>query len=173
MDRQKIIEKRIKMTADEVQTLSNLAQKNLVSLECFKMAESVMIYLPIQNEVAVDMILQCCVGKKVFAPRVIGNGIMEATELSGDTQKGKFGIDEPVGAAYTGDIDLYIVPGVFFSEKGERIGRGAGYYDRFLKGRSGVKAGLCYSFQIDSTIQTNETDVAMDFVVTDGGVFNI
>ncbi|MBQ7718439.1 MAG: 5-formyltetrahydrofolate cyclo-ligase [Clostridia bacterium] len=173
MNRQIIIEKRLKMTADEVKILSERAQKNLILLDVFSSARSVMIYFPIQNEVAVDMILDRCEGKKVFAPRVIGNGIMEAVELSGKIKKGKFGIEEPVGAAYTGGIDLYIVPGVIFSEMGDRVGRGAGYYDRFLKGRSGVKVGLCYSFQTDNTVKTNETDVAMDIVVTDEGVFNL
>ena len=172
MNRQEMIEKRLRMPANEVIVRSNLAQKNLVSLECFKMARRVMLYLPIQNETDTNIILSRCIAKRVFAPRVLGSGIMEAAELFNNTQKGALGIEEPIGEAYTGDIDLYVVPGVFFSENGARTGRGKGYYDRFLAGKRGIKIGLCYSFQIDNNIETKETDVAMDFVVTDEGVFN-
>lgn len=173
MNRREMIAKRMEMTEDEVLFRSKLAQKSLISLACFKTAESVMLYLPIQNETATDIILKSCNAKRVYAPRVLDGGKMEAVELGAGTEKGAFGIEEPSGKAYTGDIDLYIVPGVFFSENGARVGRGKGYYDRFLKDRKGIKIGLCYDFQIDNGIRIKETDVMMDIVVTDKGVFNV
>ena len=171
MNRDEMIKKRLSMPEEEVLERSYLAQERLLSLECFKMAKRIMIYMPIQNEVSTERILIRSVAQRFFAPRIVRDGEMEAVELLGSTVRGTFGIEEPTGKAYCGDIDLFVVPGLFFSEKGARVGRGKGYYDNFLKGRKGIKAGLCYSFQIDNTISTKETDVPMDFVVTDKGVF--
>ena len=171
MTRSEIIEKRKALSDAEVKHLSFEAQNRLCAMECFKMAKSVMLYIPIENETATYVILSRCIAKKVYAPRITGDGEMVAADISDGMKKGKFGIEEPVGRDYDSNIDLYVVPGVIFSENGARVGRGKGYYDRFLAGKRGVKIGLCYSFQMQNDIQMKNTDIFMDFVVNDKGVY--
>lgn len=65
-----------------------------------------------------------------------------------------------------GSIDAVIVPGLAFDFNGDRLGYGAGYYDRFLKGFTGLKIGLCYEQQVVKKILAQEHDVKMDYILT-------
>ena len=63
-------------------------------------------------------------------------------------------------------IDLAIVPGMAFDPQGHRLGRGRGYYDRFLPLiPQAYKIGLCFPFQLVGNVPTEPTDIAMDEVV--------
>ncbi|MCF0205812.1 MAG: 5-formyltetrahydrofolate cyclo-ligase, partial [Bacteroidales bacterium] len=65
------------------------------------------------------------------------------------------------------DFDLIIVPGVAFDRNGNRLGRGRGYYDRFLcKYPKVEKIGICFDFQLLEEIPTEPTDIRMDKVVS-------
>jgi len=91
--------------------------------------------------------------------------------------KGKLGILEPVvgqSEAVTRDeIDLVLVPGIGFDRRGHRLGYGAGYYDRWLKGQAVSKVGVAFMEQIYNEGFKAEThDVAMDWVVTDQFILN-
>ena len=79
-------------------------------------------------------------------------------------------IEEPTGDETTdiNAIELIIVPGVAYDRRGNRIGRGKGYYDRLLSSTSATKIGVGYDFQlIGEDIPAEEHDVAMDIVITD------
>lgn len=67
----------------------------------------------------------------------------------------------------TSDVDLFIVPGVAFDRKGNRLGRGSGYYDRLLTGIGVPKIGLAYSFQIVAEVPHSSYDVPMTMVITE------
>ena len=84
---------------------------------------------------------------------------------------GRFGIREPAGgeAVEPGGIDLVLVPGVAFSRAGVRVGRGAGFYDRFLAGTPATRVGVCFREQIVECAKGEAHDVPMDAIVTDGG----
>ncbi len=84
-------------------------------------------------------------GKKVLLPRVEGDIIVPVSY--GETTVGAYGIEEPVGVPYQGDIDVIVAPLLAVNGRGYRIGYGKGYYDRFFKGSSALKVGLGYSFQ--------------------------
>ena len=59
------------------------------------------------------------------------------------------GVPEPQTPTWKGPIDLMLVPGVVFDHHCHRIGRGGGYYDKFLRKHPGVKKfGICYAFQL-------------------------
>ena len=89
-------------------------------------------------------------------------------------QADSFGIKEPVGEIYNGDIDLIIVPGVVFDREGNRIGYGRGYYDRFLKLYPRVrKISLAYEFQILDRLEVEEHDEKIDVIVTKNNIRRI
>lgn len=64
-----------------------------------------------------------------------------------------------------------LVPGLAFSRDGNRLGRGAGFYDRYLAGFAGMKIGLCFEEQVLSNVVTENHDIAVDCVITDENIF--
>ena len=68
--------------------------------------------------------------------------------------------------------DILIIPGLSFSEKGERLGRGKAFYDHYLENFSGPKVGVCFDLQVLEELPTEEHDRLMDFVVTEARVIN-
>ena len=109
--------------------------------------------------------------KSVVVPKVIGRDLelQQITSLS-DVGPGTFGILEPKPACPFVDptlVDVFIVPGVMFDRKGNRRGRGKGYYDRLLKGAKALKIGLAYSFQIVPRLPRKQYDIPMDIVITE------
>jgi 5-formyltetrahydrofolate cyclo-ligase len=80
---------------------------------------------------------------------------------------GRFGIREPAPGPGLGQLDLIVVPGLAFTDEGSRLGRGAGFYDRFLSTVPGttLKIGVCFEFQRLSEIPHESHDVKMDTIV--------
>ena len=70
--------------------------------------------------------------------------------------------------AIFGPIDLVLVPGIAFTREGARIGRGAGFFDRFLVHRAAraIKIGIAFSFQIVESFPLERHDVKLDLVVS-------
>jgi 5-formyltetrahydrofolate cyclo-ligase len=88
---------------------------------------------------------------------------------------GSFGIQEPPPDAPvcpTGEIDLFLCPGMAFTTDGIRLGRGKGYYDRALAGGSpeATKVGVCFGEQLMAELPSEPHDLAMDFLATPAGV---
>ena len=75
---------------------------------------------------------------------------------------------EPVGKPFTAfkEIDVAVVPGMSFDMRGNRLGRGKGYYDRFLpKIPQAYKIGVCFPFQKLPGIPADENDMKVDEVI--------
>jgi 5-formyltetrahydrofolate cyclo-ligase len=68
-------------------------------------------------------------------------------------------------------VDLFIVPGVAFDKKGNRLGRGRGFYDRLLKGVTVPKIGLAYEIQMVAKVPVTSYDIPMDIVVTETMIY--
>lgn len=68
---------------------------------------------------------------------------------------------------------IIIVPGLGFTSDGARLGRGKGFYDRYLEDSSVIKIGIGFEMQIEQDIPTDPHDVRMDFVVTDQKIYKI
>lgn len=89
-------------------------------------------------------------------------------------EAGAYGIMEPEGPAFTAydDIDLIIIPGLAFDVKHNRLGRGKGYYDRFLQQMQQMrqthayKIGVCFHHQLVDSIPVTAYDIPMDEVVS-------
>lgn len=88
---------------------------------------------------------------------------------------GSFGIQEPPEdspVCATGEIDLFLCPGMAFSNQGARLGRGKGYYDRAMEHANpeSTKVGVCFLEQISQAIPTDPHDLPMDFLATPTGI---
>lgn len=68
---------------------------------------------------------------------------------------------------------VIIVPGLGFSSDGSRLGRGKGFYDRYLESSTAIKIGICFEAQLEQNIPTDPHDIKMDFVVTDQRILKI
>lgn len=139
------------MSKEQVQEQSALIIAQLEQMSAFKEAKTVLLYYPIHNEVDLRPLLAKYAGQKTLLLPVTHRRSMEVRPYDGEDmmRKGHFGIPEPQTSTYKGRIDLIVVPGVAFDRHCHRIGRGGGYYDRFLlKHPASVKIGVCYDFQL-------------------------
>lgn len=153
--RKQILQLRKKLSAEEITILSDKINKKLISLDIFKKSKTIALYVPIKNEVDVRPLFKC-EGKRFVFPRV-ENGTKKLTfyeaKSPDDFEKGSFNIPEPKTTLNKVDIeniDLFLVPGVAFSEKCERIGYGGGFYDTTLKykNKNARTLGVAFDFQI-------------------------
>jgi len=178
--RKQILEVRKKLSNDEVCRFSEKIFSNLRKNNFFNNSANVMVYLDFKNEVKTDPIISYCIqhGKKVHIPICIPEThelcISRITSLT-ELQSGHFGIKEPMPEylrlSNSSLIDLVLVPGVAFDSAGNRIGFGAGYYDRFMKRLrpDAIKAALAYSFQVADLVPRDEFDIPADYIVTEKG----
>ncbi len=68
--------------------------------------------------------------------------------------------------------DLILVPGLAFGQKGQRLGRGKGFYDKYLSQYRGIKVGVCFSLQLEQEIPTEEHDEFLDYIITEDKIIN-
>jgi 5-formyltetrahydrofolate cyclo-ligase len=152
---------------------SSQIKNKLFRSRVFKKAKTVMFYMSFGGEVdTVDMIKAAQkLGKIVVVPVCGGNRMMSPCVLKdkGSFLRGPYGIREPAlkKPVNLKSLDLVLVPGLAFDKKGRRLGRGKGYYDRFLSkiSRHSISIGLAYDFQILPCIPTTKYDVDVHKVV--------
>jgi 5-formyltetrahydrofolate cyclo-ligase len=158
-------------------------QARLREWDMWKDAKTVALFCGKPDELDTEAIVRGALaeGKVVLLPRVtsgtVGAGRMEMVairDFDRDLEEGAFGILEPArelsAAAEAGapEPDLILVPGAAFDERGGRVGRGKGYYDRYLDGRAAPRAGLAYEAQIvRKKLPLEAHDQLLDALVTE------
>lgn len=162
-------------TTNELKDLSLPIVRKLLELSVIKKAKTVMLYCSLPDEVYTTDLLHILKqkGKEIVLPVVTSNTEMELRRYTADSDlhTGSFGIPEPCGERFTDieKIDVAVIPGMGFDSKGNRMGRGKGYYDRFLEnGRHIYKIGICFPFQMFDEIPVDENDIPMDLVLNNG-----
>jgi len=172
-----IFEKRKKISEKELKEKNKKIIENLSSLKEFQEAKNILFYVSCNNEVDTqEIIKELLKEKNIIIPYTIKNKptiflseLKDFVELIPKT----FGILEPkekyIREFGKEKLDLVIVPGTVFDKKGNRIGYGFGYYDRFLKTikKDVLKIGLAFDFQLVDNIPREEHDVPLDVVVTE------
>lgn len=156
---------------------SAAACRLLCAQDEYRRADVVMLFLAGPEDVdARHVALQAWAdGKTVLAPRVSWDQRrmmpVEIQSLVSGVEARAMGIREPVDGmpAPIADIDLVVVPGLGFDSAGNRLGRGRGFYDRFLSHPEyrGVSCGLGLEEQVVETIPVGPSDVRIDMLVTD------
>ena len=154
------------------------ACSRLTALEVFQHASVVMLYMPLTSEIDLTSIAIRCfqTGKTVCVPRVDWQRRdmepMEVTSFDDHVMEvDEHGLRMPRSGAPVPPtlLDLVVVPGLAFSADGHRLGRGGGYYDRFLSRlrRTVTTIGLAFDVQITDEVPVDGGDVSVDIVVTD------
>lgn len=166
------------LTPSEQARLSALASGHLI--ERYGEKKPVMGYLALPGEIDPGgaMALWRSRGVVVCAPRVDWETRqMTAAALSGDRRDlalTRHGLLEPGPKAQTvpiGELGAVIVPGIAFTSDGKRLGRGGGFYDRFLSRLSGgtLRIGLVFSCQMVDELPVESHDEGVDIVITEDG----
>lgn len=152
---------------------SRLIKSRLFRNRIFRHAKTVMFYMSCGGEVQTESMITDAqkLGKRVVVPVCGKNGVLRPCLLKDGAalRQGPYGIREPADKKPldTRSLDLVIVPGVAFDRSGRRLGRGKGYYDRFLHTipKRIVSIGLAYDFQIMPTVPTTCHDVDVHTVL--------
>ena len=176
LEKKKILRKIIKVrvsaiSAEEKAKREKLLLDNLFSMPEFLAANTVMLFANLPDEIGTFSLIDKCIamGKKVFLP-VINGDDMTACEFKGEYKIGKYDIKEPLtphsSLLTPNSIDFILVPGVAFSPNGYRLGRGKGYYDKFLSKYSNLfTVGVCFREQFYLDIPTELHDIPMQKVI--------
>jgi 5-formyltetrahydrofolate cyclo-ligase len=134
-------------------------------------AKVILAYYSLPDEVDTHVLIHELVaeGKTVLLPKVLDDTTMELRRYTGpqDLSEGAFHIMEPMGVPFTdlSQIDVALIPGIAFDSQGHRLGRGKGYYDRFLTAYTGKTLGICFDFQKVAEVPVDAHDVAVDRIV--------
>ena len=143
--------------------------ERLEKTAAFLLADRIMMYHSLPDELSTHDFLRKWAGKKRFyLPRVNGVHLEVLPYEERRLELGSFHIEEPTGNEITdpSEIELVVVPAVAYDRKGKRLGRGKGFYDRFLTHTKATKVGVGYEFQLVDELPSEPHDVAMDMVIT-------
>ena len=169
--RRAIRERKRAMTEEEIVERSNALAEKFYHTPAYQAASTIYGYLPYNQEVRTAPMLQRALddGKRVAVPKVYGEE-MRFIYLEDLTQvsKGYAGIPEPIADAPVAEDKqaLVLMPGLAFDPQGHRIGYGGGFYDKFLaKEPHHPTLALCYEFQMQAHLDTEEFDIPVDTVL--------
>ncbi|MFA5236660.1 MAG: 5-formyltetrahydrofolate cyclo-ligase [Methanoregula sp.] len=141
--------------------------------------ETVMAYTSKEKEVNTVPLITSLLerGNPVIVPIIVKEDVSLRLSYLRDLSAlvpSTFGVPEPIGSEISArgeEVDTIILPMLGFDRAGGRIGYGAGYYDRFLEKYPGLrKIGIAFSCQEMPGLPLDETDVRMDYIVTDEGI---
>lgn len=170
--------------ASQLVAWARSAAAHMLSLPEWQEARTIFLFLHMpRGELPTSELATAAIeaGKRVAAPVITGRGIMEAHAFEDLSQvtPGAFGIRAPDPSRHPlvppSEIDLVVVPGLAFDRHGFRLGRGGGYYDRYL-GRlstATVKVGWTAQPFLFDRLPIHPHDVPVDVIVTDQEVHRV
>ena len=154
---------------------SGLICGRVMRMELFKRAEGILTYVPLPGEVSTLPLIRGTwqAGKTVAVPRVTEEGLVfSAIRSLDELEEGAFHVMEPRESAPADFAGFpVILPGLAFDGRGNRIGYGRGYYDRYLAARPGHPlVALSFDFAVLQEVPSTSEDVRADLIVTESGV---
>jgi 5-formyltetrahydrofolate cyclo-ligase len=175
--RRKLLNCLLAIAPEQRSERSRKACRNLVSTEQFQGASTVMMFLSLPHEVDTsEAILHAWqLGKAIAVPKISWQQrhmipvLINSLETGFST--GVCGLRNPVAGLPVpfGQIDLVVAPGLGFDKKGNRLGRGGSYYDRFFANEElkAARCGLGFAEQLVDSIPVTEHDEPVEILVTD------
>lgn len=162
---------------DYVEEVSRAVCRQILESRLFLQSQTVFGYLSFEKEISVDAVLREALrlGKTVLVPRILSRTEMQAAVLHTleDLPLDRYGIrtvPEPPELAAPDGPDLILVPGAGFTEDGCRMGRGAGYYDRFLARAHGFTLGITCEKLLWSRLPCEPHDRKVEGLVTENRI---
>lgn len=180
--RQKLLECLLSLTKNEIKRRSKEVEDRLSELPIYKQAKVIMVYYPLKGEVDILRKIKKDLGSKRFCFPVMdleakNLRIFEIANLDEDFCVGAWGVMQPdtekAKEVNIKEIDVVIVPGLAFDKQRNRLGRGSGFYDRFLQDITSPtkKVGIAFEFQILENLPTNLSwDQKVDIIVTENSI---
>ena len=159
------------MTEEMICRKSEDLTRQFLETEQYRSARSIYGYLPYNQEVRTVPMLEQALrdGKRVAVPKCYDDEMrfIWMEDLS-QVEKGYAGIPEPIADGPIADDEtaLVLMPGMAFDREGHRIGYGGGFYDKFLARETNHPTlALCYDFQMQEHLETEEFDIPVDKVL--------
>ena len=158
----------IRIRPEEREKASSAIYDRIKSFEAWQNAQTVLLFASLPDEPDVMRLFER--SKRVCFPRFKADRGYESAivERIQDLVVGKFGIQEPpleADEVNALDIDITLVPGLAFDEACNRLGRGRGFYDRWLPQISGIKIGIGFDHQLIESVPTETHDHQLEMVV--------
>jgi 5-formyltetrahydrofolate cyclo-ligase len=158
----------------DMPALSRVLIERLFDQPEFQQARNVLLYLATPDEVSVEQIALRGLDKRWYVPRCLPRRQLAVHEFHGAASVlrwGAYGIREPVPEtpqACADQLDLVLVPALFYAEDGGRLGYGGGYFDRFLPSTPATctRIGLIPDALVVETLPAEPWDERVDIVVT-------
>jgi 5-formyltetrahydrofolate cyclo-ligase len=164
----------------QVRTASAAVWERLSVLAPFASAEWLLAYVSIGHEVDTQGLIRqlLALGKRLCVPKFDEAGqryvASELLDFDSELAVRRFKILEPkpevVRHVESARIDALLVPGLAFDKRGNRLGRGMGFFDAILRDARGAKIALAHDFQVVSEVPVEPHDVGVDFIVTEARV---
>jgi len=166
----------------EVRSIKGQAIARLLeSTDLFQDADHILFYYAFGSEVDTLPIINKWIGeKKVYLPKLDEKGVLVALPFTGfeTLNKNVYQIPEPIdhktGKRFEKKLDLIIIPGVAFDDRGHRMGMGKGYYDRYLAANPNIpRIALCYQEQMLDEVPKADYDENVDLIITDRKIYTV
>lgn len=166
---------------DDRRRMSDLLIGKLLADKQYQSANTILVYAAMPTEASLDPLIEAALadGKRVCVPMIDWErksmAAAEIHNLDTDLVVGRYGVRTPVEGCLLvepDDIDLILIPGLGFDRGMNRLGRGAGFYDRMIEAFSPPRpplVGVCFETQIIAKVPTEAHDFPMDRVITENG----
>ena len=181
--RRRILTLRRAHSFPQIEKKSREIEKNLSSFCVFNNAKVIVFYLALKDEVQTEYMIKKDLkeGKTILVPFINFRERKIFPSKLKDYDKeliqGRWGILGPARDFYRpfplNLIDVIIVPGVAFDKKGNRLGFGKGFYDKFLKKVSSqVTISLAFELQLVEAVPVQSHDIPVDYIITERRIIN-
>ncbi len=173
--RKNIIKKRDELDKEAKKFMDDKIIEKLINSEEYKKARGIFTYIGFGSEIDTKIIIKDALklGKQVYVPKIFNKEmLLIRIDSLENLVKSSYGILEPIGEENDFDIDkldLIVMPGVAFDEEFNRLGYGAGYYDKFLDKNNlkCSKIALAYELQVLDSLEVEEHDKKVDQIITE------
>lgn len=150
----------------------------ILSMDAYQAAECVSCFVGTGAEVDTAPLLEDAlrVGKRLCVPLCLGHGVMEMRRIRSldELSPGTMGLLEPSPEServQPEEIDFIVVPCLACDRQGNRMGRGGGYYDRYLPCVHGVRVSPCREFMLQDRLPTGPHDAPIEYVRSERGFY--
>ncbi len=171
--RKEVRERKAAMREEDITREALEIFNGLGNLPLFAEAKEILLYQALPDELPTRPFLEALLGKKRLALPVVSGDDLVLLEYTGAEclkPVPPFGVLEPQGtpAVNPESIRIALIPGVAFDDAGWRVGRGKGYYDRFLTQYSHIcRVGIAFPCQRYAAVPHEAHDIRMDYVFFD------